>query len=342
MHDAALCAKGCYQFDNKTLDDCLSMKRGVCMGGNRGKVVKDMGSLDKQKTMLSKEYGRWTSDPFNTSFVYEESYSETVKPFVACPSRDGALHLPMALGAISTWHMMQFQHGALNEEEYHNDHLAHSVLLDFYGQICKYGARASKVGGRQKFCHADFITFARLMALGWKDHAQYFAQTAVKMDDMELVSDFLEYESLPLPLEWVSFLLMRDWASVILPLDCDPTILTRMGPYGHLLEVWRDPDLEVFEKALVGAADQHVTDCGRDDVLFPITKDQYWLWPVELFAICQARRLGGLPLPQFQHPLFTQTPLGALPDITQPPVPDPRIATALGIYQEISGHVVTF
>lgn len=303
-----------------------------------------MESLDKQQAMLSKEYQRWTADPFNTEFVYEESYSKRVEPFVASSGKDRTLTLSLdiAFGQISVWHMMQFQHGALNLDEYHSDHLTHSVLIDFYRQICRYGAQATDIGGRDKFHHDDFITFARLMALGWKDHAEYFAQTAVKMDDLELVLDFLEYETLPLPLEWVSFLLMRDWSGVKWPLDCDPVILGEMGPYGDLLTVWRDPDLKVFEKALIAAADQHVKDCGRDDILFPITKDQYWLWPVELLAICQARRLVGLPLPQLEHPLFKQTQMSVLPKVSPAPAPDPRIAAALAIFEGISGNAVAF
>lgn len=296
--------------------------------------------LEKHKTDLTGYYQEWLSDPSNTTRLRDKSLA-AMGQFIESDGTEKVKPLYHNLSAIKYWYLVHGFHNTLAEGELDLENLGQFLFCGFWGLRVCHGLRASGLNPRADFSDKDIVHFSALLAAGWRKQAEQFGQMAHHMRDLDGVPEPLAWSVLPKPQELISILLMRDILQLDWPLMHEPD-MEEMGPYGALLQVWKDPDVRRFTTALDAAAERHVADCGYDDILFPNTDSRFWLWPVELLAVCRAREWQGLPPARPEHPLFHATPLGQLPHPIPVPKPDSRIDTALRLFARLSNGAMPY
>ncbi|WP_284777150.1 hypothetical protein [Agrobacterium sp. lyk4-40-TYG-31] len=198
----------------------------------------------------------------------------------------------------------------------------------------------------------DFVNgLAQVMTVGWKERSELLGRLALRELEkdsilrgkfyggalgqgvtsfgfpyafMDIVADWLNVDETSTQTEWREKV-YEEYAG-------------GYGGWAELVAQWREPDVVVFHRILVKAADYHVAQShdmetkgdkrSRTEKHYEIEPDAYWAFPVLLLMVLRMREWVGLENPGYlNHDLFQ---MGVFKELPKPlPWPDDPLLDAV-------------
>jgi|UPI000645BC4A hypothetical protein len=257
----------------------------------------DLASVSREKI---RDWLDGKKDRFNASVPswYEQIYMEEIRRYCLSRLLSDDRHMP----------------------------LASLVRTGYSSFLYKAGIKTASPAQGLPFDFQHFAFYqALVISVGWRAETELMARVAFKM-----MQPLFDGGHVVWSLPWFMLDLTRDWLGADVNLrdqDRKDDILVGWRP---LLDKWRVPDPAEFDVVLKAAADYHLEqshvhiEVGHDEdrnyrsAHFEIEPSEYWLFPVELFAVLRLREWEGLANPELTHPLFNKTQLGRMPSIQEP------------------------
>lgn len=275
-----------------------------------------MNKISKKRTHIEKRMPEW--------FKHKEKYlfTEPMEELPNCPDtgeKNDLRMISLEFESLQIWYLNVFVDTALKGTPDY-DVLALDTRLGFTHFIMEYadyGIRPGNPGGY----HNPTLGFllCQLLAIGWREQAEIV--TRISIDEF---NTFLGEGITTIKLPWFVLNLCRDWLGIETEIRSNwgDIYMPDFGLWDKLLAGWREPNPHAFAELFTKAVDFHVEQSRHQDEDKQdqreepeINYENYWLFPVELFAILRLRAWEGLDNPTLDHPLFSVSMLGNMPPV---------------------------
>jgi len=273
-----------------------------------------MNEISKKRTHIEKRMLEW--------FKHKEKYSftEPMEGLRSCPDtaeKNDLRLISIEFESLQIWYLNVFVDSVLKGTPDY-DVLALNTRLGFTHFMMEhadYGIRPGNPGGYDAW-NVDFL-LCQLLSIGWHEQAEIV--TRISIDEF---NTFLGEGITTTKLPWFVLNLCRDWLGIETEIRSNwgDIYMPDLGFWEELLAGWREPNPHVFAELFTKAADFHIEQSRYEDEDKQdqreepeINNENYWLFPVELFAVLRLRTWEGLDNPTLDHPLFSVSMLGKMP-----------------------------